>query len=622
MKSEELNFNNNIEYENEKSVYMDGNNNGEPNKSFVISNNNKLSKVHIHHNNSNNIKNDMFHNFMKTQNHLRRNKRAANKNKNFGTNNKLNESNQNFSVRYRIIPKFHLKININDQSMPKKNNNNFGKTVFSKLTQVMFETQKSNELLSKKNIVNLDLEGTDDYNKLTEDNFLHNYDAKPKENNKVISEFLERKKNEQISKRIKMEKKKESISEVLKDLKRMNTLTDRNRSFRSSRTMFKFLQDQKNLEEKHNMLLKKNEIMQKEKENLQIRDRPQLNEGTLNIINKRLKNKDEDIHLRLYNNFNEKKKKEEEKEKEKSYLSKHKEKKTFIKKIEETSDRLFNEYKNKKKRMEEFEFMKENQYKQKNWSFIVNRNSNEIIFNKIYKKMENAFNSIFSKKINEEFDISYDDYLKLLFHIGFTKKNYFEIFINDKLNQNNSENHTLSKSVNINNSNINLNNEYQLVKQLWKTITDSQAFKNDFNVKSTIIIFYILNIIEANIDDDIKHKKAFSNYIKLKNSVNISDINLSHIYKNFHLLRNNAIDNLFIKENDINKKDFSQNKYITNENNKNKKNNSNNKTIDKKTLKIRKLTSGRIEIERVGHTSQNKLREHNQKMSREMVKQK
>ena len=359
MKSEVINYNNNLDYENEKSVSIDDYNNNEaPNKSFSI-NNHKLTKGHKN-NNKNTSKNDMFHKFMNNQSNLGRDKIEGYKFKKFMTNKKLNESKHNTSNGYRIVPKNYNKIYLNDNELPKKNNN-FGKTVFSKLTQIMFETQKINELFPKKNIINLDLEGTDGYNKLTEEKYLNTYDKKPIENNKVISDFLERKKNEEMTKRIKIEKKKESISEALKDIKRINTLTDRNRSFKSSRTVFKFLKDQKICEEKHNCLLKKNEKLQKEKENLVMRDRPLLNEETINMANKRIKNKGENIHLRLYNDFNEKKKKEEEKTKEKSFLIKNKEKKIFIKKIEETSERLFNEYKKRKKRINEIENMKENQ---------------------------------------------------------------------------------------------------------------------------------------------------------------------------------------------------------------------------------------------------------------------
>ena len=524
-------------------------------------------------------------------------------------------SNQHISRGYRIIPKYHYRMKINNNGIHKKDNN-FGKTLFSKVTQIMFESQKINEFIPKKNVINLDLEGTDDYNKLTEEKYLNTYDKKPKENNKVISDFLERKKNEQISKRIKMEKKMELISEALKDFKRLNTLTDRNRSFKSTRTVFKFLQDQKDCEEKHNNLLKKNEKIQKDKENLNIRDRPLLNEESINIVNKKLNNK-EDIHLRLYKDFNEKKKKEEEKEKEKSYTIKNKGKKVFIKKIEETTERLFNEYKKRIKRKDEN--IKDIQLKQKNLSFLINKNSNEIINKKLEKKIENAFQNIFSKQIIEEFDVCYDEFIQLLIHIGFIKKNYSELINSDKsMNDTNIKNKTnfsrKKGKININNS-TEIDSEYNLVKQLWKNITKTQSFNTDIIAKSTNLVFYLFNIIEINSNEDnkVEHKKATRNYINLKNSVNITEHNLHHIYKNFQLFRNNAINSLYVKENNSNRMIRSENKHTVDDNikrNKNEiKNNKyklNKKTLDNKTTKLRKLKSGNIDLNKIKKTKENK----------------
>ena len=245
-------------------------------------------------------------------------------------------------------------------------------------------------------------------------------------------------------------------------------------------------------------------------------------------------------------------------------------------------------------------------------SFIVNKNSNNIVFKRLNKKVENAFNLIFSKQINEEFDIIYDDYLKLLFHIGFTNKNYSEIILSDKIkkenNQKNKDRYFLTKNSNISNT-LNLNDEYQLVKHLWKIITDTQIFNTEIKAKSTEVIIYILNIIENDFDEDNRkeHRKAISN---LKNSVNFSDNNL---YKNFHLFRKNAINSLLIKDNNTNKKAFSQNNHIPNE--KLQYKNIKFKAIDKNNFKIRKIKCGKIEV-------RTRMMEHNQKIINDVNKQK
>ena len=209
--------------------------------------------------------------------------------------------------KLKILPSTVYCINLKNENSNNKKEMK-GKSIFSKISESILQNDKKNEKYPNKKIVNLEQINEDNYNKLTEELYLHSRANKNNyENKKIISEFLERKKKEEITKKIGIENDSNIMSEALKDLKRSNTLTDRNRSFKSSRTFGKFLQDQKNKEEKHKILLKRNELLQNEKINLNIRDRPLLNEESIKIMNNSVRNK-MDIHIRLYKEFNDKKK--------------------------------------------------------------------------------------------------------------------------------------------------------------------------------------------------------------------------------------------------------------------------------------------------------------------------
>jgi hypothetical protein len=208
----------------------------------------------------------------------------------------------------------------NDNSEMKDSSIN--KTVFSKISENMYKNTKEDKFPIKK-ARNLEQENEETYNKLTEEAFLCSCANKTnKENKKIIYEFLDRKKKQQTSKRIgidlenKSKANNESELESLKDIKRLTILTDRNRSYKSSRTFQEFLLDQKKKQEIHENHLKTNENLKKEKMDSQIQDRPHINEETVKLANNINRNTKANIHSRLYKEFNDKKKKEEEKVKE------------------------------------------------------------------------------------------------------------------------------------------------------------------------------------------------------------------------------------------------------------------------------------------------------------------
>lgn len=464
---------------------------------------------------------------------------------------------------------------------------NLGKSIFSKISEAIYEHDKNKEKYPNKKVLNLEKITEDNYNQLTEEAYLYSIvNKKNNENKKIITKFLERKKKEEKSKKIGIENDSALIFETLKDLKRSNNLTDRNRSFKSSRTLLEFLQDQKLKEEKHQMLLKKNEILKNEKINLIIRDRPYLNEESIKIMNSINRNK-KDIHSRLYEEYKLKEKREKQKQKEIILLTKSKEKKISQKEIEENSKRLYSSNIKKNRINEIQKNLNSNNYSTINPS--INKNSNEIIFKRFIKKLEDSSENICGKKIKEEFELSYLEFLNLLYYAGFTNKNYSEI-IDKKFNDNILLNKKQSlgmkyylsndfildniickrdkldisskteESIKMNNKKYkeiknNLNKqhffkneiEYKLSKDAWKLIIGNKKF-NDKEISYSIkIIYFFLNVF-GNKDNFNKYiKKEFSENIKVLNELN--NLNQSdYIYKYFQIFRNNAINKLLIRE--------------------------------------------------------------------------
>lgn len=334
------------------------------------------------------------------------------------------------------------------------------------------------------------------------------------------------------------------------------------------------------------MLLKKNEILKNEKINLIIRDRPYLNEESIKIMNSINRNK-KDIHSRLYEEYKLKEKREKQKQKEIILLTKSKEKKISQKEIEENSKRLYSSNIKKNRINEIQKNLNSNNYSTINPS--INKNSNEIIFKRFIKKLEDSFENICGKKIKEEFELSYLEFLNLLYYAGFTNKNYSEI-IDKKFNDNILLNKKQSlgmkyylsndfildniickrdkldisskteESIKMNNKKYkeiknNLNKqhffkneiEYKLSKDAWKLIIGNKKF-NDKEISYSIkIIYFFLNVF-GNKDNFNKYiKKEFSENIKVLNELN--NLNQSdYIYKYFQIFRNNAINKLLIRE--------------------------------------------------------------------------
>ncbi len=475
-------------------------------------------------------------------------------------NNKRNSKNDNMKKSAKIS---YLNNYKNDTSDIKETSLN--KTVFSKISENMYYNSKEDKLPVKK-ARNLELESVENYNKLTEEAYLCSCANKAnKENKKIVYEFLGRKKNEEISKKIGLdsEKDKENELENLQDVKRLTILTDRNRSYTSSRTFNEFLQDQKNKEEKHQNHLKTKVNQSKEQLKTILRDRPVLNEETIKLVKNSNRNTRINIHSRLYQEYNEKKKREKEKEMEKKMMNeKNDDNKLSKAKIQQNFERLFHEYEVKKKKNDEIETKRNIELRNLSSNHsTTSKNSNEIIFKRFKKNLEKSLENIIGKKINEHFEINYMDFVKLLHKINFTTKNYYELVQNKdknremiektiKLNQINKGN--CNNRVIYRKTNYEFDKEYKLIIDSWKIIIKSKEFNESIPGSSKRLLLFFLSVLGIyngnNNDTFIKKEFPFIiNELKETNGANYSNLS-KQIYKYFSLYRNNAINGLLFRE--------------------------------------------------------------------------
>ena len=457
--------------------------------------------------------------------------------------------------RNKISRRSSYLLNYREQSQ----NQNPNKSVFSRISEAMYKNSKEEKLPRKKER-DLEKEKEKDYDKFTEEAFiLAEANKTNKENEKIIKGFLERKKKEEIADRAGIEserdKEKKNELEPFQDSKRVSIITDRNISFKSKRTFKEFYDDQKIKEEKHLNHLKENKKINKDKLSLIILNKPVLNEETIKIANKgkRNNNNNNDIHQRLYEEFTEIKNKREKNEKEKLLLNKKEEKKISNYIIQKNVERLYTEYETKKKIIDENEQKKEKEIKIRSSSRSASKTSNKIIFKRFKKILENAFENLLNKKLEEKFDINFNDFAKLLYTIHFTTKNYYELMERKK---NNDTEEDLRKSQNSKlisyQNKFELDIEYKLLIGSWKIITKNKIFKDDIlgSSQRTLIFFLsVLGIFDGN-ENNIFIKKEFPFLISDSSLINKYSNLSKQIYKYFSIYKNNAINSLLFREKD------------------------------------------------------------------------
>ena len=433
-------------------------------------------------------------------------------------------------------------------------------SIFSRLSEKMYEKTKE-EIYPKKKELDLQKDGEEKYDKLTEEIYLFNNATKSnKKNQTIINEFLERKKNEELANKIGLDQEKENELEHFKDNKRISIITDRDTSLKPRRTFIEFYEDQINKQEKHKNHLMENEKKHNNKISSNVLSKPVLNEETIKIANKIKRNDNIEIHQRLYDEYNVIKQQKEMKEKKviEKLMSNKKEKKIPKKNNQKNIERLYGEYETKKKRLDENERKKEKELNTRLSNIPSNKTSNKIIFNRFKKILVDGINNILDKKLEETFEINFSDFTKLLFKINFTTKNYYELIEQSLGNEENEiipQNPKLvfnSKQNNIisNKNKFKLDQEYKLLIGAWKIITRNKEFKQDILGSSQRLLIFLLSVLgiyDGNNNNSFI-KKEFSFIIQDDKDDNTYSNLSNQIYKYFAIFRNNTINGLLFRE--------------------------------------------------------------------------
>ena len=246
------------------------------------------------------------------------------------------------------VPIQSSKKQIDNQNLNENELFNEDKTIFSKIAEDLYLDNK-NYLIPKKNYLDILKTEEDNYNRLTIENYLFTCaDKENSKNNKIISNFLERKTKEQNNKKIgnsDLEKNDiENLAEIrglYSDRKNIKLLKN------SSRSPDQFIKEQKIFEEKHKEYMNKLIKKYNEEAKNEYKDKPTINKRSEQLANMNKSNKD--IYKKLYEEFNILKQKKEEKIKnDRLFYDKRKIKKLKNEEIIENSKRLYQEYTKKK----------------------------------------------------------------------------------------------------------------------------------------------------------------------------------------------------------------------------------------------------------------------------------
>ena len=446
------------------------------------------------------------------------------------------------------------------------NSQNPNKSVFSKISEIMYQKTKE-EAIPRKKERDLEKEGEENYDKFTGEAYLCFLANKSnKENQKIINEFLERKKKEEMIDKVGIESDSERENELepFQDSHRISIITDRNINFKSKRTVKQFLEDQKNKEENQKTLLKAKEKIINDKINSDILDKPKLNQETIKIANKGNRDNNKDIHQRLYEDFIKTKEKNEKNEKEKSHFNKNEKNKLPKSVIQKNVERLFGDYETRKKLRNEIIQKKEKEIKIRSSSHSSSKVSDKIIFKRFKILLETSIKEVVNKKLDENFEISFSDFMKILYRINFITKNYSEL---DEQAKDSKEgeveiqpdikkipNSEKSKKVYKENK-YQFDSEYKLLMDAWKIITKNKIFKDDILGPSQRVILFCLSVLGLYEGDINFHfiQKEFPFILTDLNDVNKYSNLSKQIYRYFNLYKSNAINGLLFREKNIQK---------------------------------------------------------------------
>ena len=392
----------------------------------------------------------------------------------------------------------------NESDIPLQTQSSHQKSIFTKLSEIMFDNLiKEND--NNRNYYN--------YESLTNEHYLLNYSKKfNKENKETIKNFIERSQNyENYLKR----KKDENIKFI--KLEKKNKSSSRLKSFR---TIDEFLNDQKQFEENKNNTIERLKNKQEEKTNLLIRDKPLINSNSNRILQKSRNGKTEQsIYLKLYGESTYRKQNEHIKRNH----TESSRRKMNNKDISNLCEKLFLD--SIKREHNKKEAVKNNFKEITKQNKITSKYSNELLSNKFLNIYKKEISNIFNKNIEDDFEINFNQFVLLLYNIGFITKNYS---INDIIDEN-------------------IEKEYKLLKKAWKVLIRNKEFDINDNINSHKLIIFLLStlgIYDGNNNDSILKKYSYINIEKYKIIPKLA----KQIKKFFRVFTDNLINHFFQKE--------------------------------------------------------------------------
>ena len=156
---------------------------------------------------------------------------------------------------------------------------------------------------------------------------------------------------------------------------------------------------------------------------------------------------------------------------------------------------------------------------------ITSKYSNELLSNKFLNIYKKEISNIFNKNIEDDFEINFNQFVLLLYNIGFITKNYS---INDIIDEN-------------------IEKEYKLLKKAWKVLIRNKEFDINDNINSHKLIIFLLStlgIYNGNNNDSLLKKYSFIDIEKYKIIPKLA----KQIKTFFREFTDNLINHFFEKE--------------------------------------------------------------------------
>ena len=206
----------------------------------------------------------------------------------------------------------------------------------------------------------------------------------------------------------------------------------------------------------------------------------------------------------------------------------------------------------------------------------MNESSNNILFIKFINKYKKILNFKFNKKIEDNFEIIFQEYLILLIELDAIDKYYKIIFKNEE-----EKNYFLFMKKNIENQNISslwkskdifktsyiINNnekknhfelkyknkkEYKLIKDSWKIITKNKEFNMGLIGNSKRVLLFLLSVLgiyDGNLNSNFIRNECAFLFGNEEDQKYFIDKNFSkQIFKYFTIFKKTIFENLIHKK--------------------------------------------------------------------------